>query len=123
MGIKRQITICKGVFVKKYLREIIISLLQMFVFLLLPKILGNIGALGMVFLLFIITFILSIIFGIISKNKIKYVYPIFTALTFIPTIWIYYNESALIHSLWYLVISSVGLVIGIIANKLFIIKK
>ena len=108
---------------KKYLKEIVICLLQLFVFLLLPKMMGNIGALGMVFLLLIITFILSTTMGIISKNKIKYVYPIFTALTFIPTIWIYYNESALIHSLWYLVISSVGLIIGIIVNKLFNRKK
>jgi len=103
---------------KKYLREIIIFLLQTFVFLLLPMMMGNIGALGMVFLLLIITFILSTVIGVISNNKIKYIYPIFTALVFIPTIWIYYNESALVHSLWYLVVSSIGLFIGSLINKL-----
>lgn len=108
---------------KKYLKEIVICLLELFVFLLLPEMMGNIGALGMVFLLLIITFILSTAMGIVSNNKIKYLYPIFTALIFIPTIWIYYNESALIHSLWYLVISSVGLIIGIIINKMFYRKK
>ncbi len=104
---------------KNYLKEIIICLLQIFVFYLLPKMIGNIGALGMVFLLLLITFILSIVIGIISKNKIKYGYPLLIALLFIPTIWIYYNESALIHSLWYLIVSSIGLVIGITINKIF----
>lgn len=32
---------------------------------------------------------------------------------FIPSVFIYYNESALIHSIWYLVISSVGLLAGV----------
>lgn len=104
---------------KKYLKEIIVCLLQMFVFYLLPKAMGNIRALGMVFLLLLITFVLSIVIGVISKNKIKYCYPILIALLFIPTIWIYYNESALIHSLWYCVISSIGLIIGITINKIF----
>jgi len=104
---------------KNYLKEIVICLLQILVFYLLPKMIGNIGALGMVFLLLLITFILSIVIGIISKNKIKYGYPLLIALLFIPTIWIYYNESALIHSLWYLIVSSIGLVIGITMNKIF----
>jgi len=106
---------------KNYLKEIIICLLQVLVFYLLPKMMGNIGALGMVFLLLLITFILSIIIASISNNKIKYGYPIFVSLLFIPTIWVYYNESALIHSLWYLVISGIGLIIGITINK--ILKK
>ena len=32
---------------------------------------------------------------------------------FIPSVFIYYNDSALIHSIWYLVISSVGLLIAV----------
>ncbi len=106
---------------KDYLKEIIICLLQALVFYLLPKMMGNIGALGMFFLLLLITFILSIIIVNISNNKIKYSYPIFVSLLFIPTIWVYYNESALIHSLWYLVVSGIGLIIGITINK--ILKK
>ena len=104
---------------KNYLKEIIICLLQALVFYLLPQMMGNIGALGMVFLLLVISFILSIIIGIISKSKIKYGYPLLIALLFIPTIWIYYNESALIHSLWYFIVSSIGLIFGIIINKMF----
>lgn len=104
---------------KKYPKEIIVILLQILTFYLMPKIVGNIGALAMVFSLLLTTFILSIIIGVISKNKVKYFYPIAVAILFIPTIWIYYNESAFIHSLWYLVVSYVGLFIGIIIYKLF----
>ena len=103
---------------KKYLKEIVIFLLQVFIFYLLPQIAGNIGALGMVFLLLVITFILSIIAGCIFKNRIKYFYPIVVSILFIPTILIYYNESAFVHSLWYLIVSSIGLFIGIIMHKL-----
>lgn len=103
---------------KKYLKEIVVILLQMFMFYLLPMCMGNIGALGMVFLLLVTTFILSIIIGAISKNKIKYFYPIIVAILFIPTIFIYYNESAFVHSLWYLVVSSIGLGIGMFINKI-----
>ena len=76
------------------------------------------NGLGMVFLIILLTLILSIIFGIISKEKIKYFYPIIVAIIFIPSVFIYYNSSALIHSVWYLVISTIGLIPGIIINKI-----
>ena len=72
----------------------------------------------MVLLIILATLLLATILGIISNNKIKYCYPILVALLFIPSIWIYYNESALIHSVWYLVISAIGLLIGMAINKL-----
>ena len=103
---------------KKYLIEIIILILQAFIFYLLPKCMGNIGAIGMVLLILLLTLILSIIIGSISKNKIKYLYPIIVSLMFRPSMFIYYNESALIHSVWYLVVSSIGLLIGTIIYKL-----
>ena len=108
---------------KKHIKEIVVILLQMFIFYLLPMCIGNIGALGMVFLLLITTFILSIIIGAISKNKIKYLYPIVISILFIPSIFIYYNESAFVHSLWYLVVSSIGLFIGTVIYKISNIKK
>ena len=103
---------------KKYLKEIIISLMQLFVFYLLPIITINIGALGMVFVILITTFILSMVIGVVTNNKFKYFYPTLVSILFIATIWIYYNESAFIHSLWYFVISSIGLIIGISLNKI-----
>lgn len=107
---------------KKYLKEILILVLQLFIFYIFPLFAGPTDAIGMVLLIILVTFILSFVFGIITNNKIKYCYPIVISLLFIPTIWIYYNESASIHVIWYLVISSIGLFIGIIINKL-IIKK
>ena len=104
---------------KKYIKEIIVILLQTFIFYLLPQRMGNIGALGMVFLILATTFILSILVGCIIKNKIKYFYPIVVSILFIPTIWIYYNESAFVHSLWYLIVSFVGIILGSIIRKIF----
>ncbi|MBE6153903.1 MAG: hypothetical protein E7166_06750 [Firmicutes bacterium] len=107
---------------KKYLKEIIIVLLQLFMFYIFPLFAGPTDAMGMVLLIILATLILATILGITSNNKIKYGYPILVALLFIPSIWIYYNESALIHSVWYLVISLVGLFIGTAINKLIYIK-
>ena len=104
--------------IKKYLKEIIILIIQLFMFYISPLFALSTDAMGMVFIIIITTFILSTIIGLISKHKIKYLYPIITAIIFIPSIFIYYNESALIHSLWYLVTSSQGLIIGLIFNKL-----
>ena len=103
---------------KKYLKEIIIFLLQLFMFYIFPVFAGPTDTMGMVLLIILVTLLLAAILGTISNNKIKYCYPILVALLFIPSIWIYYNESALIHSVWYLVISALGLLIGMAINKL-----
>lgn len=103
---------------KKYLKEIIILLIELFMFYIFPLFAGPTDAMGMVFIIILTTFIISIIIGSISNNKIKYFYPIIISILFVPTVFIYYNESALIHSVWYLIISSFGLIIGILINKL-----
>lgn len=87
-------------------------------FYIFPLFAGPTDAMGMVFLIILATLLLSIIIGSISKEKIKYLYPLIVAILFIPSIFIYYNESALIHSVWYLVISTIGLVLGTIIYKL-----
>ena len=104
--------------IQKYLKEIIILIIQLFMFYIFPLFAGPTDAIGMVFIIIITTFILSTIIGTISKHKIIYLYPIIVAIIFIPSIFIYYNESALIHSLWYLVVSTIGIIIGLIFNKL-----
>jgi len=101
---------------KKYVQEIIILLLQMFMFYIFPLFAGPTDAIGMVLLIIWATLLLSIILGSISNNKIKYLYPFVIAILFLPSIFIYYNESALVHSLWYLVVSTIGLMIGTIIN-------
>ena len=104
---------------KKFIKELIVIIIQLFMFYIFPLFSGPTDVMGMVMLIIIVTFLLSVIIGSISKEKIKYFYPIVTSLSFIPSIFIYYNESALIHSVWYLVISSIGLIVGVFLYKLF----
>ena len=103
---------------KKYLKEIIVLLIQLFMFYIFPMFAGPTDVMGMVFLIWVSTIILGLIITLISNKKIKYLYPIIIAILFIPSVFIYYNESALVHSLWYLVSSSVGVLIGTIIYKL-----
>ena len=103
---------------KKYIKEIIILLIQLFVCYILPLFAGPTDMMGLVLLIILATLLLSTLIGSISKEKIKYLYPIIVAILFIPSIFIYYNESALIHSVWYLVVSMVGMLIGTIIYKL-----
>ena len=103
---------------KKYVKELVIYVLQLFMFYIFPLFAGPTFMMGMVLLIIISTFVLSVIMGSISKEKIKYLYPIIVAVIFIPTVMLYYNSSALIHSVWYLVVSAIGLFIGTIIYKL-----
>lgn len=101
---------------KKYLKEIIILVIQLIMFYLFPLTAGPTDMMGLVLILLFTTLLLSGILTIISNNKIKYLYPIIVAIIFIPSVFIYYNKSALIHSIWYLVVSIIGTIIGIIIN-------
>lgn len=107
---------------KKYLKEILILLIQLFMFYVFPLFAGPTDVMGMIVLLILATLLLSILIGGISNLKVKYLYPIIIAITFVPSVFIYYNETALIHSLWYLAVSSFGLIIGMVIHKL-ILKK
>lgn len=102
---------------KKYLKELIILIVQLFMFYISPLFAHQDEMIGMVLLMIIVTFILSVLMGVLSNNKIKYIYPVVVSLIFIPSIFIYYNESALIHSVWYLIITLIGVTIGAIVNK------
>ena len=104
---------------KKYIKEIIILSLQLFMFYIFPMFAGPTDAMGMVFLIIISTLVLSFVLGIISGNSLKFLYPIVTAVAFVPSVFIYYNQTALIHSVWYLVVSAVGLAVGTIINIIF----
>lgn len=103
---------------KRYLKEIIILLLQLFMFYIFPLFAGPTDVIGMVVLIIVATLLFSAVIGFLSDKKMKYLYPIITAILFVPSVFIYYNETALIHSVWYLVVSSVGMLIGAILRKL-----
>lgn len=100
----------------KLKKEIIILLIQIIIFYIFPGFAGPTDAMGMVFLLLLMTLLLSIAVGISIPSKTKFFYPFIVVLLFVPSIFIYYNISALIHTLWYFVISFAGTLIGIIAN-------
>jgi len=102
---------------KNYIKEFIILLVQLFIFYIFPLFASPTDAIGMVVLIILSVFILSILIES-SKSKIKYFYPIIISILFIPSVFIYYNESALIHSVWYFVIASIGLLFGILIHKL-----
>ena len=101
---------------KKYTKELIVLILQLFLFYLFPLFVKTFGAIGMVFLMWIFTMILSLVLTVISNNKIKYLYPVVISILFIPSVFIYYNETALIHSIWYLVSSCNGILLGLLIN-------
>jgi hypothetical protein len=81
-------------------------------FYLLPPLIGGTGA-GMLILLIVIPvicFVCSLSFGI--KHSFNIVYVILVALLFIPTIYIFYNNSACVYVLAYGVIALIGNIIG-----------
>lgn len=105
-----------------YIKEIIVMVLQLFIFYVFPLFAGSTDVIGMVVLIILATFLLSTIIGLFSNKKIKYLYPVIIAIAFIPSVFIYYNETALIHSVWYLVVSSVGMIIGSVLRQLIFRK-
>ena len=103
---------------KKFWKEILIVIIQLFLFYIVPLFVGPRDTIGLIFLLIVGTFILSIIIASISKEKVKYFYPLVVAILFIPSIYIYYNETAFIHIVWYFMDSLIGIVIGTVIYKL-----
>ena len=98
---------------RHYAKELIILFFQLFMFYIFPLFAGPTDAMGMVILILLSTAVLSLIIGTVSNNKIKYLYPIIVSVTFIPSVFIHYNESALIHSVWYFVDAGIGLALGV----------
>ena len=104
---------------KRYAKELIILAIQVLIFYIVPLFAGPTDMMGLVFLLILFTCLSSIAMGVLSNSKIKYLYPTVISLAFIPSVFIYYNNSALIHAVWYLVVSIVGLLVGVGVNFIF----
>lgn len=102
---------------KKYIKEMAAVIMQLLVFYGMPLLAGSMDAIGMVFLMLVITLFISLLLGLVSKSKIKFLYPAVTAILFAPSIMIYYNESASVHMLWYFVDSLIGVLAGVILKK------
>lgn len=87
-------------------------LINIGIFYLMPILMKNTGSaiLIMLFLIPLACFITSIAYG--QKNSFYWLYPILVMLVFIPSIFIFYNESAFIYIFIYGIISGLGSFIG-----------
>lgn len=97
---------------KRYCKELVILICQLFLYYVSPLFAGPTDAMGMVFLIILGTFALSLVLGAVSGSPFKWGYPALCAVIFIPSVPIYYNHTALVHATWYLVIAAVGLLVG-----------
>ncbi|MBQ3131692.1 MAG: hypothetical protein IJC24_03190 [Clostridia bacterium] len=106
----------------KYKKEIIAGLIQLAIFWLIPLCFslsgGKGGAIFMVQLMLIGTIALSAFLCAGSENKVKYFFPLFSAAMFLPTVPVYYNSTALIHSLWYFIASWIGVGMSALKKKI-----
>lgn len=103
---------------RKNWKELLIFGLQIGLFYLVPLTAKSIDALGMVFLIMAGTLLLGVAMGMFA-GKLKYLYPFATAGFFLPTVFLYYNESALIHAVWYLLLAGLGVVLGVVLRWLW----
>lgn len=103
---------------KKIRRMLPYLLIIIFAFYILPLLIKDTGS-GMLILLIgipIICFIVSFIYGI--KNSFNWLFSIFIMMLFVPSIFIYYNESATIYVLVYGIISIIAQFLGnMLRNK------
>ena len=105
---------------KKYIVEIIILIIQLCIFYIFPMFAGPTDIMGMIIIILFVTFILSILLGWMSKNTLKLFVPLIISILFIPSVYIYYNETALVHAVWYMCTSFVGLMVGCVVRKYYL---
>lgn len=103
---------------RRYSKEIAALLIQLLIFYLLPLFAGPTDTMGMVLIMLLSAFALGLLLGGLSGNLIKHLFPAAIAVVFIPSVWIYYNESALIHAVWYFVSAEAGMLLSSAARKL-----
>ena len=112
-----QIGIYRGLEMEKIRKMLPYLFVVIFAFYVLPLLIQDTGS-GMLILLIgipMICFMVSFIYGI--KNSFNFLFSLLVILLFVPTIFIFYNESASIYILAYGVISLIGNFIGGILYK------
>ena len=102
----------------KKIREISVYLIVIILaFYVLPAFINDTGT-GIFFLLIltpIICFITSIIYGI--RHSFNLIFLLIIMALFIPTIFIFYNESAAVYVLIYGIIAAIGNLLGSLIKK------
>ncbi len=108
---------------KKYLKEIIIIAVE-FLFLYLFPLLPLGDRTAHLVLLLVITLLVGAVGCAISNKKIKYLFPLASAILLVPTMFIYYNNSHLGYIAWIFVFGLIGVIIGsLIYGIIALIKK
>lgn len=106
----------------RFKKEAAAAAMQLAVFWLVPLLFsffkGKGGAIFMVQLMLICTGVLSAFLCTGSENRIKFIFPIFAAVMFLPTVPVYYNSTAMIHSLWYFAASWIGMGMGALKKRI-----
>ena len=96
---------------KKYLKEIIIAIIEIAFLYLFPLIpMGNRDA--HIILLLVITLIVGIIGVAISDKKIKFLFPIFATIMLVPTMFMYYEPRVYGNIFRMFVFSALAVIIG-----------
>ena len=96
---------------KKYLKELIIAGIEIAFLYLFPLIpMGNKDA--HIILLMVITLIVGIVGVAISNKKIKFLFPIFTTIMVVPTMFMYYEPRVYGNIFWMFVFSLLAVIIG-----------
>ena len=103
----------------KKIREISVYLIVIILaFYVLPVLINDTGS-GIFFLLIlipIICFVTSIIYGI--RHSFNLIFLLLIMILFIPTIFIFYNESAAVYVLIYGIIAAIGNLLGSLIKKM-----
>lgn len=102
----------------KLLSLIPYTLVLLFAFYLLPLLIRNTGA-AIIFMLFVIpliTFLCALHYGS-RHNGFNVLFPIITTVIFIPSVYIFYNASALIYVIGYAAVAFAGIGIGGLLRK------
>lgn len=96
---------------KKHINPIVTFIIQAALFYAVPATAQPGDEMGMVFVLIIAALALAAVAGL-SKSFLKFIYPVAVPLVFLPSVYIYYNESALVHCLWYFAVCAIGVLAG-----------
>ena len=104
----------------KLKKGLIFVLLQAIIFYILPLFAGPTDIMGLVFLQFGLTFVLSLLVGVLSKGNMKFVFPVIATVGFVPAVTVFYNYTAYIYLLFYAIITVGGVALGTGVRKLFV---
>ena len=96
---------------KKYLKELIIAGIELALIFLFPLIpMGNKDA--HIILIMALTLIIGIIGIAISDKKIKFLFPVFTTILVVPTMFMYYEPRVYGNIFWMFVFATLAVIIG-----------